>query len=163
MGKLYREEGSKAMKPIIVVATVEEEKIARKRFKGHRIIKTGVGGINVIRALKDVPKWHKILNFGYAGSDHLPIGTEVKVGYCSHYHDTEYDEIAYWKLGDPEDQIWCYTSDEFVEDYDGGHAGFAGVIFDMELAYIIALGFKRIESIKIISDNLSLKQYEEQI
>ena len=151
------------MKPIIVVATEEEEEIAKKRFKGHKIIKTGVGGINVVRTLKNIPKWHEITNFGYAGSDHLPIGTEVKVGYCSHYHDTEYDEIAYWKLGTIEDQIWCYTSDEFVEEYDGGHAGFAGVIFDMELAYILALGFKKVESIKIISDNLSLNQYEENI
>ena len=36
-------------------------------------------------------------------------------------------------------------------------------VFDMELAYILALGFKRVESIKIVSDNLSLKQYEEEI
>ena len=34
------------------------------------------------------------------------------------------------------------------------------VVFDMELAYILALGFKNVESIKIVSDNLSLKQYE---
>jgi hypothetical protein len=33
----------------------------------------------------------------------------------------------------------------------------------MELAYIRALGFKKLESIKIVSDNLSLNEYEEEI
>ena len=33
----------------------------------------------------------------------------------------------------------------------------------MELAYICALGFKNVEAIKIVSDNLSLKQYDKNV
>ena len=156
MGKLYRRKGSEDK--LIVVATDEEYKLAKKRFKHRIIIKTGVGGINVVRKLKRLPKWLKITNFGYAGSNNIPIGTEVRVGYCSHYHKTKYDEKAF-VVGKPTDKAWCYTSDEFVEEYNL----IDPVVFDMELAYILALGFKRVESIKIVSDNLSLKQYEEEI
>ena len=78
---------------MIVVATDEEYKLARKRFKNHLIIKTGVGGINVIRKLKHFPKWLKIINFGYVGSNNIPIGTELRVGSCKLYHpNVEYDE-----------------------------------------------------------------------
>lgn len=146
------------IKPIIVVATDEEYKLAKKRFKHQIIIKTGVGGINVIRKLRRLPKWIKIINFGYAGSNNLPIGTEVRIGFCMHYHKTVFDEKAYI-VGKKTDYMWCLTSDEFVEEYSGRES----VVFDMELAYILALGFKRVESIKIVSDNLSLKQYEEEI
>ena len=143
---------------LIVVATDEEERLAQKRFKGHKIIKTGIGGINVVEKLKNVPKWLKITNFGYAGSNAIPIGTEVRIGYCSHYHKTEYFDRAY-SLGKPEDKIWCLTSDEFVEEYKSKEP----IVFDMELAYILALGFKNVESIKIVSDNLSTKEYEENV
>ena len=143
---------------MIVVATDEEYKLAKERFKHHIIIKTGVGGINVVSKLKHFPKWLKITNFGYCGSNNIPIGTEVRVGFCSHYHKTEYNEKAF-VVGKPTDKIWCYTSDEFVEEYEG----IDSVVFDMELAYILSLGFKKVESIKIVSDNLSTKEYEETI
>ena len=143
---------------MIVVATDEEYKLAKKRFKHHLIIKTGVGGINVVSKLKRFPKWLKIVNFGYAGSNNIPIGEEVKIGFCKHYHKTEYFEKAYI-LNDKYSKIWCLTSDEFVEEYKYKEP----VVFDMELAYILALGFKNVESIKIISDNLSLKEYNNKI
>lgn len=146
------------MRKIVVVATDEEYELAKKRFKGHRIIKTGVGGVNVIETLKHVPKWHKIINFGYAGSNDIPIGTEVRVGFVIHKHKTTYDEPVY-VIGELEDKETCLTSDEFVEEYNG----VTSVVFDMELAYICALGFKNIKAIKIVSDNLNQKQYEESI
>ena len=34
-------------------------------------------------------------------------------------------------------------------------------VFDMELAYIAALGFKHLHSLKYVSDNLSLHKYHE--
>ena len=34
-------------------------------------------------------------------------------------------------------------------------------VFDMELAYIAALGFEQLYSLKIVSDNLSLHDYRE--
>ena len=60
------------------------------------------------------------------------------------------------------EKIWPQLDaliDEFVEEYKLTDP----VVFDMELAYILALGFKKVESIKIVSDNLSLKEYEENI
>lgn len=141
---------------LIVVATDEEYKLAQERFKGDVIVKTGVGGINILRSLKDHDRGLKIVNFGYAGSNVLPIGTEVKVGKCKLYHpNVEYEEPTFNLNGD----VLCYTSNDFVLKTEIKEP----CVFDMELAYILALGFKNVESIKIVSDNLSLKQYEENV
>lgn len=141
---------------MLVVATEEEYKIAKKRFKGHKIVKTGVGGINIIETLKNLPKSLKIINFGYVGSNNIPIGTEVNIGECQLYHpNVEYEEPTYKLKGN----IKCYTSNDFVLETNIKEP----CVFDMELAYILALGFKRVESIKIVSDNLSLKEYNENI
>jgi len=141
---------------LIVVATDEEYKLAQKRFKDQLIVKTGVGGINVLETLKNVKKSHKIVNFGYVGSNVLLIGTEVKVGKCKLYHpNVEYKEPTYKLKGD----VMCYTSNDFVLQTNIQEP----CVFDMELAYILALGFKNVESIKIVSDNLSLKDYEENV
>ena len=141
---------------IVVVATDEEYKLAQKRFKGRTIVKTGVGGINTLTALKRANKRHRIVNFGYVGSNVIPIGTEVRIGKCKLYHPSvEYEEPTYELGGD----VTCYTSNDFVLHTDIKEP----VVFDMELAYILALGFKKVESIKIVSDNLSLKQYEREI
>lgn len=151
------------MKSIIVVATDEEYKLAQKRFKRHHIIQTGVGGINVIRKLKRLPKWLKIVNFGYVGSNIIPIGTEVDIFESSLYHpNVEYDERTYFLDRDeksPRKCVDCYTSNDFVLETNIKEP----CVFDMELAYIMALGFKNVESIKIVSDNLSLKDYKENI
>lgn len=141
---------------MIVVATDEEYKLAKKQFKWHIIVKTGVGGINVLNKLKRFPKWLKIINFGYVGSNNIPIGTEIKISLCKLYHpNVEYNEPVYKLKGN----IPCYTSNDFVLETNIKEP----CVFDMELAYILALGFKRVESIKIVSDNLSLKQYEKEI
>lgn len=141
---------------MVVVATNEEYKLAKKRFKGQEIVKTGVGGINILNTLKEADKRQKITNFGYVGSNVIPIGTEVRIGECRLYHpNVEYEEPIYKLDGD----ITCYTSNDFVLETKIKNP----VVFDMELAYILALGFKNVESIKIVSDNLSLSQYEEEI
>lgn len=143
---------------IVVVATDEEYKLARKRFKHKIIIKTGVGGVNVIRKLRKIPKWIKIINFGYVGSNNIPIGTEIIVGECRLYHpNVIYNEIEY--MLDKESTIKCFTSNDFVLKTDLKKP----CVFDMELAYICALGFKNIKSIKIVSDNLSLNEYEKSV
>lgn len=150
------------MKPIIVVATDEEYKLAQKRFKRHHIIQTGVGGVNVVRKLKRLPKWLKIVNFGYVGSNNIPIGTEVKIFESKLYHpNVEYLEPAYILNCNllKDNLVDCYTSNDFVLETNIKEL----CVFDMELAYIMALGFKNVESIKIVSDNLSLKKYEETI
>ena len=147
---------------IVVVATDKEYKVAKERFKGKKIIKTGVGGINVIRKLRKIPKWKRIINFGYVGSNNIPIGTEVKIFGCVSYHpNVEYIEPIYLLDCDllKDNLVDCYTSNDFVLETNIKKP----CVFDMELAYICALGFKHIESIKIVSDNLSLKEYEENV
>ena len=144
---------------MIVVATDEEYKLAKKRYPRKKIVQTGVGALNVIHTLKKYPKWIPITNFGYAGSNNIPIGTEVSVGFSMHYHpNVDYLEPAYI-VNDRKSEIWCYTSNDFVLETKIKEP----CVFDMELAYIMALGFKNVKSIKIVSDNLSLSQYEEEI
>ena len=90
---------------MIVVATNEEYVLAQKRFKGAEIVKTGVGGINILNTLKEADKGQKITNFGYVGSNIIPIGTEVRVGECKLYHpNVEYEEPTY-KLEPPNKTI----------------------------------------------------------
>ena len=150
-------EGSEDKMTIVVVATPEEYIIARAKFKGKKIIETGVGALNVIETLRKIPKWVRIINFGYAGSNRIPIGTEVKVGFSALYHPkVDYLEPGYI-LDDGEEAVTCYTSSDFVTETKEE----TPCLFDMELAYIMALGFKHVRSIKIVSDNLSLEQYEE--
>lgn len=140
---------------IVVVATDEEYNLAKKRFKRAHVVKTGVGGINVWKRLKRFPKWLKIANFGYVGSNVIPVGTEVKIKECSLYHpNVEYDEPTFKLNGD----VKCYTSNDFVLETKIKEP----VVFDMELAYICTM-FKHVESIKIVSDNLSLNEYEKEI
>lgn len=141
---------------LIVVATDEEYKLACERFTGEPVLKLGVGGINTLKKLDGFNRGLKILNFGYAGSNNIPIGTEVKVGSCCLYHpNVDYDEEVFILNGD----VPCYTSNDFVLETNIKEP----CVFDMELAYILALGFKDVEAIKIVSDNLSLKDYENNI
>ena len=51
----------------------------------------------------------------------------------------------------------CYTSIDFVTETKIKEP----VIFDMELAFIAGMGFEHIRAVKKVSDNLSLKEYEE--
>lgn len=142
---------------MIVVATEKEYEIAKERFHKEPIIKTGVGGLNVIQTLKDISKDTPILNFGYVGSNVIPVGTEIEVGKCKLYHPkVEYDEPEYVL---PEGDILCYTSNDFVLQTDITEP----VVFDMELAYILALGFNNVKSTKIVSDTLNLDEYEQNI
>jgi hypothetical protein len=50
----------------------------------------------------------------------------------------------------------CYTNTDFVLASD-----YKDCVFDMELAFVAALGFTRLHSLKYVSDNLSLHTYHE--
>ena len=142
---------------MIVVATDAELDLAKNRFPNEEIIKTGVGGLNVIKTLINIPKDTPITNFGYVGSNIIPIGTEIKVGKSKLYHShVTYDEPYYILL---EGDILCYTSNDFVLQTDINEP----VVFDMELAYIMALGFTNVQAIKIVSDTLNLDEYEHNV
>ena len=50
----------------------------------------------------------------------------------------------------------CYSNTDFVLQSD-----YKDCVFDMELAYIAAMGFENLVALKIVSDNLSLHDYRE--
>lgn len=135
---------------MLTVVAMESE----RQFAHGDCIVTGAGALNVINALKDVDKDEPIFNIGYAGSNVIPVGTRVKIGAVKLYHpNVSIDEPEYVLDGD----IPCYTSNDFVLNTEIKEP----CVFDMELAYILAMGFKKVTAEKIISDNLSLKEFSE--
>ena len=50
--------------------------------------------------------------------------------------------------------VHCYTSCDFVGDKERENS-----VFDMELAFIAAMGFRKVESIKVISDCIDYAEY----
>lgn len=116
------------------------------------VIITGVGGTNVINALKDLPKDSVIYNIGYAGCPDIPIGSMVKIGKSRLFHQVDYEEQVY-EIGEG---ATCYTSTDFVT-----YGVEPGCIYDMELAFICSLGFSIVRAYKVISDNCNYSQYKE--
>ena len=143
---------------IVVIAAENERKLVKELgYDKFDVVVTGIGGINVIRALKDIPKSEEIVNIGYCGSNHLNIGEKVVVGKAVLLHELiEYEEEACKTVDYPQSQIVCYTSTDFVTKTNIKEA----CVFDMELAYICAM-FDKVKSIKIVSDNLDVHAYEE--
>ena len=119
-----------------------------------RII-TGVGGTNVIRALKNLPSDTEIINVGYCGSACYPVGSAHHIGDCRLWHPgVTFDEPSF-RLSELSKTI-CFTAGDFVE----GDVDLPGkAVVDMELAYICAFGFK-VRAIKYVSDNLSQEDYK---
>ncbi|MBQ6776972.1 MAG: hypothetical protein IJP52_01505 [Paludibacteraceae bacterium] len=125
---------------------------------------TGVGAINIIRSLRDVPRDTHVLNIGYAGSANFEIGTRVEVTEVRlHHPNVTYDEpvlmldalnMGLFPIADR--QAVCYSNTDFVLQSD-----YHDCVFDMELAYIAALGFEQVSALKIVSDNLSLHDYHQ--
>ena len=140
-------------KIIVVASNTEFEQI--RLLTKIKIIKIGIGYANVIESLKDVDKNTHLINIGYAGSNILPRGEVVKVKNCKMFHPVagDFKESVYNLNGN----VDCYTSGDFVTQTTITEP----VVFDMELASICALGFKNIESYKVVSDTLNLKQYNE--
>ena len=73
---------------LIVIAEKEELKLVEELgFKEYPVLITGVGAINVLNALKNIPKNEHIINVGYAGSNNLNIGTRVAVSVVKTLHE----------------------------------------------------------------------------
>jgi hypothetical protein len=130
------------------------------------IIVTGVGAINVMHTLRDIARDAQLINIGYAGSANYTIGSAVQVSQvrlnhpCVSYPEPELhlQAIPSSYLVRPKECIRsiCYSNTDFVLQSD-----YTDCVFDMELAYIAALGFENLYSLKIVSDNLSLHTYRE--
>jgi hypothetical protein len=124
------------------------------------IIYTGVGAINIIRSLQNLDREAELYNIGYAGSANFDLGTWVEVTEVRLNHPAvSYSEpelkVESLKLKEVRQAI-CYSNCDFVLASD-----YKDCVFDMELAFIAALGFKNLHSLKYVSDNLSLHAYHE--
>ena len=160
------------MKHLVVIAEKEELKLVEQLgYKDYPILITGVGALNIIEALKGIPKDVSIINIGYAGSKNLEPGKFYAIDGVSLYHqNVKYIEPSY-SLGyipwtgteDPGKDSYmtpvnCLTGTDFVLKSDVKNC-----LFDMELAYIKALGFKDVVAFKYVSDNLDLQEYREKL
>lgn len=159
MGKVYRKRGREDMRRIVAVATPKEMRLVKRFLTDDdydAIVITGVGGTNVVRTLRTYPQDTHIINIGFAGSATIPKGTAVRIKQVSLYHercDYEQPVMTLAKEG-----VECFTSCDFTGDRKA-----EGCVFDMELAFIAALGFLRIDSIKVISDSIDYEEYKETI
>lgn len=142
---------------IVVIASENEKNLVKELgYDKYPLIVAGIGGVNIIRALKNIPKDEEIVNIGYAGSNHLPIGEKVVVGKSALLHELfKYEEEIGKTVDFPKSEIFCYTSTDFVTQTKIEEP----CVFDMELAYICAM-FDKVKAIKIVSDNLDLHTYE---
>lgn len=141
------------MDRLLVVAMPEEVRLS-PASREHVI--TGEGALNVIRALAGIDRDTPILNVGYVGSAGIPVGSRVRIGRVRlHHPNVTYDEPEFDLGGD----VTCYTSCDFVTD--------AGTtepcVFDMELAFILAMGFTDVVSEKVVSDSLDLDEFHKMI
>lgn len=148
---------------IITIAEWDEMKLVKELmpdFNG-KVIVTGVGMMNACMALCMLPKSETILNIGYAGSNKIPVGTFVKVTEVQTVHKlADFNDRRPIATEFPAKYVEapCYTSTDFVTEWDGDEPA----VFDMELAGIVALGFKEVMSIKKVSDTLNYEQFKEE-
>ena len=126
------------------------------------LVYTGVGAINIIRSLQDLDREAEVYNIGYAGSANFELGSWVEVTEVRLNHpNVTYPEpeLKLEPIGLSHQQVKqavCYSNCDFVLASD-----YKDCVFDMELAFIAALGFKHLHSLKHVSDNLSLHTYHD--
>ena len=151
------------MQKLVVIAEEQERKLAEQYLPGVEVLVTGVGALNIMQSLRNVPLDTEIFNIGYAGSANFEIGTMVEVteARLNHPH-VSYPEPTYIlepltlaALPSPTRAI-CYSGVDFCLQSD-----YKNCVFDMELAFICGMGFKHVHALKYVSDNLSLHEYRE--
>ncbi len=126
------------------------------------LIFTGVGAINIIRSLQHLDREAELINIGYAGSANFDLGTWVEVTEVRLNHPNVTYPEPELKISNQQStinnvkQAPCFTSTDFVLTSD-----YKDCVFDMELAFIAALGFTNLHSYKYVSDNLSLHAYHD--
>ena len=131
-------------------------------LRDAEILFTGVGAINIIRSLQHLDRDAELYNIGYAGSANFDLGSWVEVTEVRLNHpNVTYaePELKLSAISNPHSvvkQAVCYSNCDFVLASD-----YKDCVFDMELAFIAALGFKHLHALKYVSDNLSLHAYHE--
>ena len=157
-------------KTLFIIAEKEESELVNRLFpnaiaEGAELLVTGVGAINIYRSLDAVDRTAHLINIGYAGSANFAVGTWVRVTEARlHHPNVKYPEPRLPLLPStslPSSELIeapCYSGVDFVLQ-----SPFKDCVFDMELAFIMAMGFQNVESYKYVSDNLSLHEYRESI
>lgn len=151
---------------IILAPFAPEYEIAKKRFGlYHEVILLGVGPRNAMETLLELklPRYaNNLMLFGFAGSNTLPMDTEVFVteSYLHQFHGSYDDKPCILRRpeieGAPEIGVPCYSSSDFVVETKVKEPA----IFDMELAFL-TLFHPNITSWRIVSDNLNLQEFED--
>lgn len=150
----------------ILIAEDGERKLVEQYLPGEtNILVTGVGALNIMKSLRDLPLDTEMVNIGYAGSANYAIGTVVEVIESRlHHPNVTYPEPTqmlapiedlFFRALNPTRAV-CYSNTDFVLA-----SPYKDCVFDMELATICGMGFKHVSAIKIVSDNLSLHDYRE--
>ncbi|MBO7502036.1 MAG: hypothetical protein J6T32_02325 [Paludibacteraceae bacterium] len=151
------------MNTLILIAEEGERKLIEQYLPNIQadVLVTGVGAYNIMRSLRDLPLDTDIINIGYAGSANYAIGSVVEVTESRLNHPcVTYPEPVFsldtLDLPCTNYRAVCYSGTDFVTQSD-----YRDCVFDMELAFIVGLGFRQVRSLKIVSDNLSLHAYHE--
>lgn len=122
--------------------------------------------VNLIYKYNINYKDYIMINVGMVGSNNLKVGEVVmatkSLGY--HFNLTPFGDPLYHALNSPFNldkianikEATCYTSDGFVLETDIKE----DAIFDMELNAIVNFPFKKYYSIKVVSDSLNNKEYD---
>lgn len=151
---------------MIIIAEEGERALAEKYFPGEEVLVTGVGALNIMRSLRHLPLTTPLINIGYVGSVGFEIGALVEIGEVRlcHPHVT-YDEPHFHLEGGLADEygipvakrdVPIFTSVDFVLESKENDC-----VFDMELAFVLGMGFTNVRALKIVSDNLSLHEYHQ--
>ena len=162
------------MRQLVVIAEEQERKMAEQYLPGIEVLVAGVGALNIMKSLRNVPLDTEIFNIGYAGSANFEIGTLVEVTESRLNHpNVTYPEPTF-QLSTLNSQLLstlnsqlstlnsklstikapCYTGVDFCLQSD-----YKDCVFDMELAFICGMGFEKVHALKYVSDNLSLHDY----
>jgi hypothetical protein len=156
------------MAKYIIMAEEGEREQLGLDLQDATLVYTGVGAINIIRSLQSLDREAELYNIGYAGSANYDLGTWVEVNEVRLNHpNVTYAEprLPLQTLREAEIPGYrgtgaltsvCYSNCDFVLASD-----YKDCVFDMELAFIAALGFKHLHSLKYVSDNLSLHAYHD--
>lgn len=142
--------------------------------KNISLIITGITRNNVVKQLFELNNLYNyktneaiLINVGLVGSNNLEIGEIISVrnSYGYHFDLTPFGDELYTAYNSPYllnkieelKNIDCYTSDGFVLKTNIKET----CVFDMELNSITLFPHKKLYSIKIVSDTLNEKLYNE--
>lgn len=146
------------MNIIVLIAKDHEKALIPKVFQNEPVLVTGVGAINVLKALRTInlKEDDLIVNVGYCGATkEFEIGKTYPVRYVATHHLEPFDEELIKLDSGDKSNVLCLTSSDFVKTTKRKYC-----LFDMELAFIVA-SHPRTIAFKTVSDHLSIRQYKE--